>query len=41
MTAIERIVRLIELEPDPFKRLNMVSHIKQVEAQLRDLNRKG
>ena len=41
MTALERITRLVELEPDPFKRMNMVSHIKQVEAQLRDLNRKG
>ena len=39
--TIYNINRALELEPDPFKRLNMVSHIKQVEQQLRDLAEHG
>ncbi len=41
MTALERITRMVELEPDPFKRLDMVRHLRKVEQQLRELNQKG
>ncbi len=39
MNVVDRLTRMVELEPDRFKRMDMIRYLGKVEQQLRELER--